>query len=349
MRDFPRIVREKSRKILQRSVASLLMLTNTSQASAKADQRCRHKIEIDLIMTRIFDYDGRNLNQGFVNIRAAAHWSERQMHDFVEGLWEVYEPYADPGFREGFARDPDARFWEMYLGCALLDAGRALLPATDRARVGGQPDLCVLDGDRRIWIEAIAPDEGQEGPDQIVRPVPLNEGGGWIAAPTRQAQLRMTSAFWTKVRVIRRYVEQGVIGEQDTRIIAISASRFGAYVSDDPPLILSSLFPLGEHYVTVDRNTGEIVEEGFHRADEIQRDGRPIPRTAFLDPQFSDISGVIWSRISLGNSGRRNRPLMYVHNPLAQFPLAERWGVWDREYVSTVEGDVWRATDVLSA
>jgi hypothetical protein len=48
-----------------------------------------------------------------------------------------------------------------------------------------------------------------------------------------------------------------VIGPEDTRIIAISASRFGVYVADQPlPLIMTTLFPIGDAYITIDRETG---------------------------------------------------------------------------------------------
>lgn len=299
-------------------------------------------------MTRIFDIDGDNLDPGFVNIRERQSRAEQEMHELIEAMWAIYEPYADPDFRHGFARDVDGRFWEMYLGCTLLEAGRALLPAAERLREGGQPDLCVVEDGRRIWIEAIAPDDGEPGPDQIARPVPINEGGGFAPAPVRQAQLRTTGAFWTKSRRIAHYLSEGVIGADDVRIIAISASRFGPYVGEDPPLIISSLFPIGDAYVTVDRETGEIVDQGFHAAPVIERDGDPIPRTAFLDERFADISGVLWSRIGLGNMSRRVRPLTYVHNPLAHRPLPERWGVWDREFVATQDGDNWQAADILA-
>ncbi|WP_292377550.1 hypothetical protein [Mesorhizobium sp.] len=121
-------------------------------------------------MTRIFDFDGPNMNKGFINLRAAEHPEEKRLHSIIEGMWERYEPYADPDFRDGFARDVDARFWEMYLGWTFLEAGHALLPTSERLRERGQPDLCVLTDSGRIWIEAIAPDEGNPGPDQVTRP-----------------------------------------------------------------------------------------------------------------------------------------------------------------------------------
>lgn len=211
------------------------------------------------------------------------------------------------------------------------------------------PDLCVLEGDRRIWIEAITPDEGAPGPDQIVRPLPISEGGGLVAAPTRQAQLRTSSAFWTKAQKIARYIEQGIIAPEDTRIIAISASRFGAYVAEQPlPLIMTTLFPIGDAFITIDRDTGDVLEEGFHAAPLIQRERNPIPSTAFLDERFADISGVIWSRVGLGNISHQVRPITYVHNPLAQVPLPTNWGIWDREFVTTPQGDGWEANDILA-
>lgn len=301
-------------------------------------------------MTLLFDVDGPNLDLGFQNLKVAAFPIERELHDRIEAMWEIYEPYADPEFRYGFARDVDARFWEMYLGCTLLEAGRELLPVADRRRQGGQPDLCVLEEGRRIWIECIAPDEGAPGPDQIVLPVPVNEGGGLFAAPVRQAQLRVSSAFWTKSRRIGAYLAEGVIAPGDARIIAISASRFGIYVPEQPlPLITTTLFPIGDAYITIDRATGEVVGQGFHPAPVINRERDPIPRTAFLDERFADISGVIWSRVGLGQMSRVVRPITYVHNPLAQVPLPISWGVWDREFVTVRRDEQWGSTDIFVA
>jgi hypothetical protein len=140
-----------------------------------------------------------------------------------------------------------------------------------------------------------------------------------------------------------------VIAPEDIRIIAIGASRFGVYVAEQPlPLIMTTLFPIGDACVTINRDTGEVLEGGFHAAPFIQRECNPIPRTAFLDERFADVSGVIWSRIGIGNLSRQVRPTTYVHNPLAQVPLPTNWGVWDREFVTTRHGDEWEANDILA-
>lgn len=114
-------------------------------------------------MSDLFDVDGANLDLSFENLKIAEFPIEEQLHAMLQEMWARYEPYADPDFQQGFARDVDGRFWEMYLGCTLLEAGRTLL-LVDRQREGGQPDLCVFEDGRRIWIEVITPRRRRSGP-----------------------------------------------------------------------------------------------------------------------------------------------------------------------------------------
>jgi len=86
--------------------------------------------------------------------------------------------------------------------------------------------------------------------------------------------LRTTSAFWTKFKVIQKYLKEGIIGADEVRLIAISASRFGVYVPEKPPLILTSLFPIGDAYITIDRATDEVVDEGSLNGSSMRSDVR---------------------------------------------------------------------------
>lgn len=299
----------------------------------------------------LFEFVYNNSDIAYQNIRNCLHRQERQIRDTLEAMWERYRAYADPDFRAAFARDPDARFWEMFLGCALLDAGKTLLRTKERKRGGGQPDICVLDGEQRIWIEAIAPGCGADGPDQVRGPRPINEGGGAEYAPTRQVQLRVTSALLDKSKKIKEYLGNKTINEDDVRVIAINAGRFGIYASEYPsPTIISCLFPVGDHYVKVDKETGDIVDQGFVFSMDIKKShNKLIPRTAFFGEQYSHISGIIWSRIGLGNMSRDVRPVTFVHNPNADIPMKENWGVWDHEFVMRDKGQYYEIVDILSA
>jgi hypothetical protein len=296
-------------------------------------------------VTSLFEIDGADLDLGYTNLREGKSAAEREIRDALEPMWEIYEAYADPDFRSGFAHDPEGRFWEMYLGCALIQAGKTLLPTAQRQRAGGQPDICVLEGERRIWIEAIAPDRGKAGPDEVRGPRPINHGGGFEPVPVRQA----TSALWTKSRIVEHYLQTGVIDPDDVRLIAIGGGRFGIHVPESGlPLIMSSVFPIGAEFVTVDRDHGGLIDQGFETSLAIKRQGPEIPRTAFVCDQFSHISGIIWSRISIGNTSRNQRPLTLVHNPCAVVPMAQFWGVWDREFVTKKEEDGWSTEDILA-
>jgi hypothetical protein len=177
--------------------------------------------------------------------------------------------------------------------------------------------------------------------------MPINEDGGFEPMPTRQAQLRMTSALWNKTQTMNRYLNEGVIGPEDVRLVAIGAGRFGLYVREYPmPLILSAVFPIGDEFVTISKQTGAVIDQGFEPSFEIARSGSTaVPRTAFLDEQFAPISGIIWSRIAIGNMSRNERPLTLVHNPLAAIKMPQLWGAWDREFVT--KDDHWSATDIL--
>src|SRR6185295_17497257 len=81
---------------------------------------------IDLPM-KLFDANPPDAVAGYGNIRAAPDSSDLgRIRAGLEELWDGYEPYADSGFREEFARHPDERFWEMYLAFRMLEAGRKL-------------------------------------------------------------------------------------------------------------------------------------------------------------------------------------------------------------------------------
>lgn len=303
-----------------------------------------------MVATKLFATIGGKLDRGYLNLRAANSPAERDIVEELEAMWAQYEPYADHRFVKKFALDPEAHFWEMFIGCALLGAGKSLLPTVERPRKSGFPDLCVLNGKRCIWIEAIAPDRGESGEDQIPEIRPLNEGGSVQHQPIRQIQLRITSALLKKRDALKQYIKKGIIATSDVCIIGIGGARFGIYAQGAGfPLALSAVFPIGNQFVRIDRDSFAIVESGFLRSLTIKRTSGPdIPRTAFMDPAFRHVSGVIWSRVNIGNTSRKMRPLSFIHNPSSANQMPQRWGVWDREFVATQSGDAWTAFDILA-
>jgi len=68
-----------------------------------------------------FFQSGNDCDPGYMNVRDLAHHSEDRV--FVESLWQMYRPYADTNFRSDARHHFNEQFWEMYLGCTLLEHG----------------------------------------------------------------------------------------------------------------------------------------------------------------------------------------------------------------------------------
>ena len=112
----------------------------------------------------LFDITIPNPHPGYQNIKVAQYAEEARIQKGLEALWLRYEPYADSDFREEFGRQPDSRFWEMYLTVRFLNTRKELFLRSEltAARRNAGPDICIRKCSRRIWIEAIAPGQGDD-------------------------------------------------------------------------------------------------------------------------------------------------------------------------------------------
>ena len=72
----------------------------------------------------LFDIDDPAAALGYRNIRAGTHPVAAEIKAELAVLESSYEPYADTNFLQAFSREPEDRFWEMYLAAALLNAAQ---------------------------------------------------------------------------------------------------------------------------------------------------------------------------------------------------------------------------------
>ena len=93
----------------------------------------------------------------YINCRDCKEGPAVEGRKLVDSLWEKYEPFADSNFETALAKDFDARFWEMYLTCVLLENKLNVVDRNSRKKEG--PDVLISEK-KNIWIEAIAPKEG---------------------------------------------------------------------------------------------------------------------------------------------------------------------------------------------
>jgi hypothetical protein len=176
---------------------------------------------------------------------------------FVESLWERFHPLADTGYVNLIATDFQSRFWEMYLGCTLLDAGLSL----DSKDFG--PDIRIDTKDVPIWVEAISPNAGS-GADAVPPQIADGRGG---QVPEDQIVLRIRSAIEAKYQVYQNYLSGGIVSPKDPYIIAINGYQIPYSILDDQPsYVVKAVYPFGMHTITLKAKTGEIVGQGFqHR------------------------------------------------------------------------------------
>jgi hypothetical protein len=268
----------------------------------------------------LFDVYTQDCHDRYVKLRDEERFSERKQA--CDQMWQAYEAFAEPLFKEEFARQPQQRFWEMYLGYYLLDSGFGLLP---KKQVTG-PDLCFQYEERKVWIEATAVDEGT-GKDRVPK---VSEHSGYDPIPDDKIVLRFTNAIADKYRKLLVYRSSGLVADDDPFVIAINAAQIDMSIFnfDFPiPLVLKAVYPLGQHLVQIDPISERVVRDGYLlRLSIAKESGSPVETNLFLDPSYSSISGILYSLASFWDLGSQSSEnLVYVHNDKASSPLPFGW------------------------
>jgi hypothetical protein len=299
----------------------------------------------------LFDIDSPDAHIGYRNLRIGEFPVEREIKAGLEALWARYEPYADANFCQEFSRQPDNRFWEMYLTVRLLDAGkkirsRAELPSAARD-VG--PDLCIQKGTRRIWIEAVSPEQGHANNPDRVADRPAEEARIDADEQRRQVELRITTALCSKIEKFKGYRNDGIIGERDSCIVAISAGQFALQaIHGGLPPPVTSVYPFGQEQAYFNSNA-RTFNSVFDFAPQIRRvGGQAVDRTAFQDPENALISGLIWSHRSIGNFLARPDDFVFVQNQVGLRPIRRIWLKWSQAYFVVNNGQQLWATKSLT-
>lgn len=276
--------------------------------------------------------DGDEFDQGYVNLREGDYPTSKMIKEELSKLWRKFEPYADGNFREEFARNPDARFWEMFLCVSLLDAGKQIVERKDRCEEG--PDFLVHDGHTKIWIEAVTFGPGAEGRQDSVPEFSFD--GTAQQVPVNQIELRISGAFAEKRKKFAGYLKQGLISPDDLCLVAISPGRLSWLCNDHgrgSPLTV--LYPIGDQYVTFFKDS-DATESGYNARLDIEKtSGSKVPIGYLADETQKQIAGVIWSRTGISNFFEGGRGFHYFPNVVAENSLNEGWMDWDCEWKVT--------------
>lgn len=259
----------------------------------------------------------------------------------LEKLWSAYSDLADANFLGAFRSEPESRHWEMYLGSSLRKCGLEL-SSGDRG-----PDLKVEGHTDPIWIEAIAPNQGDpDNPDYLPD---LPEAGKAYDVPRDKIILRFTSALETKRAKFAEYLAGGTVAAGDSCVIAVSAGDLPFYPMEDSlPYIVQALYPIGHQFVTFNKETHEVVDSGRHYQPFVLKAGEiEIPKFAFFAEEYNQISAVIFCAKGIGNTAENwGADLVVIHNATASVPLPPGLIGVGMEYSVEIEGEegqlVWK-------
>ena len=134
--------------------------------------------------------------------------------DWIESIWEQYQPYADTNFPNEFKKQFSQRSWELHLGSTLLNRGYTL---GSHSNTG--PDFKIPYDGKSIWIEAIAVEKG-DGQDQV----PNIEYGKEMDVPEKEMLLRLTAGLREKHLKYLSYLNNNFVSQNDPFVIAINRS-----------------------------------------------------------------------------------------------------------------------------
>ncbi|HYM07252.1 MAG TPA: hypothetical protein VE377_25705 [Candidatus Dormibacteraeota bacterium] len=262
-------------------------------------------------------------DRAYVNLRDMREEWIVPAREFVESLWDHFRGFADPHFLTEVRRDFHARFWEMYLTCALQEYAAQRGAVLSCPKPG--PDILLEHEGNRVWVEAVVATNGVPGlPDTVVEPNP--DGSGKI--PEEKLVLRYTNAIAEKYRKYRGYLREGIIHKNDAFVIAINGAALSykwTQAERDAPRFLKAVYPLGAYQLLLDRRTGEIVgQQNEPRFSIVKASGANVATMPFLERRSRGISAILGSfadpmyhRTQLGSD------FELAHNPMSRAPIAD--------------------------
>lgn len=248
-----------------------------------------------------------------------------------ESLWQRFQKFADPHFRTEIQKDFEARYWEMYLTCAVEDMGYSV----SCPKPG--PDVQVIVGENTIWLEAIAPSGGRlDNPDKV----PGYEFAVVRDVPDREIILRYRSAIKEKFDYkYWKYREKKIINETDVYVIAITGCKINHSNKErEIPRIVRSVFPIGDLQVSVDTKTFEFTDTSYtHKPEVTRKSGAAVSTNLFTDEEYKYLSAILYSNVNSINTPKIfGSDYIIVHNPLAVNKLPTNFINRGLEYSATI-------------
>ena len=195
----------------------------------------------------------------------------KECRTVAEKLWRQYHPYADSQFLIEIRKNFHARFWEMYLTCALLKYAPSNCYSLTCPKPG--PDIRLEHEGRVIWIEAVVATDGTPGRADSITAPELNVVS---TVPDEKIILRYTNALTEKNKKYLCYLSNGIIKKDDAFIVAVNGSPLSYRWADaEMPRILKAVFPIGPLAIAIREGKAESVQH-LHRPLIVKEGGQSV-------------------------------------------------------------------------
>ncbi len=273
-----------------------------------------------------FFLPGDGVSRAYRNIRDKTTDLAPEARAFIETLWLRYKGHEDSHFLQDARTHFLERFWEMYLAVTFMERG--LKPSRES---GVGPEFWCSYGERKIWVEAVAPGPG-DGEDRVEGP----QIGVATYVSTEKILLRFTNALDQKRKRYLAAQAKGIVSDQDCYVLAVNSRGIPhAPYGNTLPFFIQALLPIGNPTLVVDRATGEMTDSYYALRETITKaKGSPVSTTGFLDPRFAFVSAVLHSGVDCVNRpAELGGDFVVLHNPTARHPLELSAFKWCKQYV----------------
>ncbi|MBI5743027.1 MAG: hypothetical protein HY952_00610 [Elusimicrobia bacterium] len=248
-------------------------------------------------------------------------------------LWNKFKNHADNHFENEFCSGDwdkcNSRYWELALGCWLLDANAYVHPNR-----GDSVDFKIRIENSDIALEAICPTCGDK--NNRIPPCPPATNSEKITSynvPVKEVQLRWLSAFHKKSKKIKEYISSGKVLEGEYTIIAINGCQLGVFGSEGISQFhpaLECVYALGPQQLLIDpRNTKNIKHSIQYSPLITNANGADIRKDAFLSKDHSHISALL---VSNRHANDPDSDMILVHNINAKNPFPHKKLPVNQEY-----------------
>src|SRR5690606_17790145 len=150
--------------------------------------------------------------------------------------------------------------------------------------------------------------------------------GAAQTVPTEQMIMRIISSILDKRKIYKeKWPSKAWFDDKKPFVVAVNSGIFPHPQNlADIPLILKALFGVNHLALTIPLNGGKPKTHWTFRK-EIMKDDSPVPVNIFLNPEFADISAVIFSDTAVLNHPKKlGKDCIVVHNPHATNPLDKK-------------------------